>query len=89
MKSSTCSFAFGQTLITPGARAVLGSDEVLGALARHARGDWGNCDPEDWAANDHAVSNGSRLLSVYESSQGTPKNIKVGLPPRTSKISPC
>lgn len=34
-------------------------------LRRHARGDWGEVGAEDWRANDQALRNGSRLLSVY------------------------
>jgi len=33
-------------------------------LARHAAGDWGELDAEDWAANDRALTAGARLLSA-------------------------
>ena len=36
-------------------------------LSRHERGDWGTVDQDDWAANDEAVLDGTRILSAYES----------------------
>lgn len=41
--------------------------EVAHAIARHKRGDWGNVDDDDKAANDYAVcaANGGGMLSVY------------------------
>jgi hypothetical protein len=35
-------------------------------LARHQRGDWGPLDLHDRAANDQAVTGGTRILSAYE-----------------------
>ena len=32
---------------------------------RHMAGDWGDVDEEDKAANDQALTDGSRLLSAY------------------------
>ncbi|HEX2973115.1 MAG TPA: hypothetical protein VHP11_12335 [Tepidisphaeraceae bacterium] len=40
-------------------------DEPAVFLARHVRGDWGNVGGEDWALNDRAVVEGSRILSTY------------------------
>jgi hypothetical protein len=34
-------------------------------LSKHLNGDWGDVDQEDAAANEHALLDGSRLLSVY------------------------
>lgn len=41
--------------------------EVAHAIARHKRGDWGDVDDDDKAANDAAVcaANGGGMLSVY------------------------
>jgi hypothetical protein len=33
-------------------------------------GDWGDVDQEDQAANDHALEDGSRLLSAYTTLKG-------------------
>lgn len=40
-------FPLGQTVITPGAIAVLANTDVLNALALHAAGDWGDVCSED------------------------------------------
>lgn len=69
MKSRT--FALGRLLITRGALAVLSPTDVLSAIRRHAHGDWGNVDAEDWKANDQSLVHGDRVLSAYKSSQGT------------------
>ncbi len=58
-------FSLGQIVITRGAQAAIPNDEVLAALKRHAAGDWGKLDSEDWAANEQALRTGGRLLSVY------------------------
>jgi hypothetical protein len=63
-------FPLGRLLITPAALAALPQDEVFRALNRHVRGDWGDCDREDAAANDRSLVDGSRLLSVYHARGG-------------------
>ena len=62
-------FALGRTTITAGALAVLTHEEVLSALGRHVVGDWGDVDPDDWRANERALREGGRLVSVYRSSR--------------------
>jgi hypothetical protein len=34
-------------------------------LNMHLRGNWGLVDEEDWKANDRAIKDGGRILSVY------------------------
>ena len=34
-------------------------------LARHSKGDWGECCDEDKSVNDEALKVGNRLMSVY------------------------
>lgn len=68
--SAPVSFPLGRTLATPGALASITNDELLSALARHSRGDWGEVDPDDWHANDRALQQGSRLLSSYTTAAG-------------------
>jgi hypothetical protein len=63
-------FSLGQIVITRGARAAIPNEEVLAALKRHAAGDWGELDSEDREANEQALRDGSRLLSVYRSATG-------------------
>ncbi len=63
-------FPLGVVVATPGALTELADEDRLGALARHARGDWGDAGPEDRAENDLALKEGSRLLSVYHTVEG-------------------
>jgi hypothetical protein len=39
-------------------------------VARHVRGDWGDCDDHDRQANEDALRNGERLFSVYRTVKG-------------------
>ena len=39
-------------------------------LQRHAAGDWGTVDAEDWAANHRAVEQHERILSAYTLKNG-------------------
>lgn len=64
-------FELGQLVATPNALAQVSPEEITNALARHVRGDWGDCCPEDTAANDAALREGSRLLSVYRTANQT------------------
>ena len=57
--------------ITPAAAQVVPADEATRALRRHAAGDWGNVDSEDWASNDEALRKGTRLLSSYQTQDKT------------------
>lgn len=61
----------GQVVATANASATLPQDEVVAALRRHASGDWGDVDDDDRAANDAALEEGTRLLSVYHTKDGT------------------
>ena len=63
-------FPHGQIMCTPHALETISSDEIQQALTRHFSGDWGDCDPEDAAANDRAIVEGTRLFSVYHDSNG-------------------
>jgi len=57
----------GRVVITQGAHAALEASPTGAAymLNRHVTGDWGDVDSEDWTANDRALADGNRLLSVY------------------------
>jgi hypothetical protein len=70
MTTTRVSFRLGQTVITRAALAVLPQLDVLEALGRHSRGDWGDIDPEDRGVNEEALRDGDRLLSVYTSTDG-------------------
>lgn len=62
----------GQVVGTPGALAALEEAGELGLmyLRRHQCGDWGNVDPDDWAANDSSLREETRILSQYQLSTG-------------------
>jgi hypothetical protein len=62
-------FPLGRVLITAGAQAVLSREDVLTALSRHVRCDWGMVGSEDKAENDLSVKKGFRILSAYESAK--------------------
>jgi len=57
--------------MTPGARDKLDPEDILNAMRRHARGDWGDCCKGDREANDLALKDGSRIFSVYRDRYGT------------------
>jgi len=64
----------GRVLATPGAVAAFARTPTVGVwdyLRRHLTGDWGDVDREDWAANDRAVQDGTRVLSAYALPDGT------------------
>jgi hypothetical protein len=63
-------FPLGQTVITPGALAALSSTAVMSGLDRHSHGDWGEVEKEDWEANERALTEGTRLFSVYRNGHG-------------------
>jgi len=63
-------FNLGQLFTTPGALEALSKPEMLTMLQRHAKGDWGDCCPQDWQSNDEALVHGTRLFSVYHNSKG-------------------
>ena len=65
-------FPLGRLAATPGAlEAMAASGQTPDFfLARHVAGDWGDVDEEDWALNDQALVDGSRLLSVYRTLRG-------------------
>lgn len=66
-KPAGVSFQLGQLFATPNALSQINNPDILAAIARHSRGDWGDVCKEDWAANDQALLKGRRLLSAYHS----------------------
>ena len=65
-----CDWKFqpGRIVVTRTAVEVLLPEDMFSGLARHLHGDWGDVDQEDWQANEAALEEGTRLLSVYRSS---------------------
>ncbi len=64
-------FRLGRVVATPGVLARLSPDEILRAIQRHQAGDWGDLDEHDRCANESALSDGGRILSVYVGLNGT------------------
>jgi hypothetical protein len=61
----------GKVVMTRGAMAMADQGcNLLGYLARHLLGDWGDLEQEDWQENELSLSNGFRLLSSYNTDQG-------------------
>ena len=58
-------FPMGQILITRNALNRIGLEESAKGLARHAVGDWGEIKEFDHRANETALRERHRLLSVY------------------------
>ncbi|MFT3784753.1 MAG: hypothetical protein QM770_01125 [Tepidisphaeraceae bacterium] len=64
-------FPLGTLYATPGVIEAVPHFEVMLALARHVRGDWGEVCDEDRAENDFAVDKHLRILSAYTAENGT------------------
>jgi hypothetical protein len=60
-------FSLGKIVMTPGAIQVFeeAQDSPFRYIARHSSADWGEVEKEDWKANDDALLEGLRILSVY------------------------
>lgn len=63
-------FPLGKLVATVNALEQLDFEDIARGLVRHASGDWGNLEADDLAANDLAVTDGSRILSAYGSEAG-------------------
>lgn len=71
----TAQFEVGRIAVTSGADALaakhLGARErsvawLLDVVHRHASGDYGTVDEDDWRANDADARSGGRVMSAYE-----------------------
>ena len=63
-------FGLGMLVATRNAHDRLTMIEIMIALRRHAWGDWGEVCREDKDANEEALREGFRLMSVYRSWAG-------------------
>ena len=71
--SAKCCFAkfrLGDLVATPNALSQLSQDDILRGIQRHQAGDWGDVEAHDRAANERALVEGTRLLSIYSSAAG-------------------
>lgn len=71
-KRSSLKVPLGKVVATPGVREVVPAAELALALARHARGDWGDVKAEDWEENEVSVTEGYRVLSAYRTKAEQP-----------------
>jgi hypothetical protein len=69
-RAPAAKFDLGRVVATPNALNHIPNDEILTALSRHVRGDWGDLDSHDVKANENALQSGGRLFSQYHSTQG-------------------
>ena len=65
--TNSARFSIGQVVATPGALALLQATgrSVASLLARHMHGDFGDICRDDSALNELAITDGSRIMSVY------------------------
>ena len=85
--SNTARFPLGQIVATPGALELLQETGFSAAalLARHLQYDWGDLCKDDAALNAMALTDGSRIMSVYrlvdaEKLKATPRSKRADLP---------
>lgn len=85
--TNSARFALGQVVATPGALTKLQATgrSAASLLARHMHGDFGDTCRDDAALNELAISDGSRIISVYrlvdaEKLKATPKQKRADLP---------
>ena len=85
--SNAARFSMGQIVATPGALQLLQETGFSAAalLARHLQYDWGDLCKDDAALNAMALTDGSRIMSVYrlvdaEKLKATPRSNRADLP---------
>ncbi|MBP3958323.1 hypothetical protein J8F10_24000 [Gemmata sp. G18] len=69
-KEPAIRFQPGTVVATIGATQIANHFQMAEMLRRHLHGDWGDVDPEDAKANEHAVKFGERILSSYKTESG-------------------
>jgi hypothetical protein len=67
---SLARFRVGRIVATPNALQRLCNEDILRAIQRHQSCDWGDVEEHDRQANDRALIESTRLLSVYHSQSG-------------------
>lgn len=69
-KLALAKFRLGHIVATPNALSQLTNEDILMGIQRHQAGDWGDVDAHDRVANERALKEGTRLLSVFCSGAG-------------------
>jgi len=77
----------GNTVATPAALRAMAESEQnpVEFLARHRRGDWGDCCEDDRQANEAALVNASRVFSIYTTRDG----VKIWVITEADRSSTC
>jgi hypothetical protein len=70
-QTASITLPLGQLVATTAAVNTVDQMELFRMVSRHAVGDWGDVEAEDWRANDWAFRNGGRILSTYRDTRGT------------------
>lgn len=63
-------FRIGHIEATPRALVNLDQSDILRGLQRHQAGDWGDVDNHDREANNRALVERTRIVSMYRSAKG-------------------
>jgi hypothetical protein len=66
MRKTVFTFPVGEVRMTTNAARNLDHEDMLVAFQRHTERDWRGCCKEDAEANERALSEGGRLLSVHK-----------------------
>jgi hypothetical protein len=66
----TAKFRMGQIVMTHSVMNSLSEEDIFTGIRRHQSGDWGDVCEAHRAANDQALVEGTRLLSIYCTPQG-------------------
>jgi len=67
---SSAKFRLGRIVSTPNALSRLTQEDILMGIKRHQAGDWGHVAEDSRQANERALIEGTRLLSVYHAVSG-------------------
>mgnify|MGYP006268163923 CR=1 FL=1 len=64
-------FDLGRVLMTRGVSALVATGlNIIPLIRRHATGDWGQVPKDDRKRNEHAIEDGERIMSAYETDHG-------------------
>ena len=58
-------FKLGATVMTKTVEQTISREDIINALDRHSIGDWGLVEQIDAEANEEALINDDRILSIY------------------------
>jgi len=67
---SIAKFRLGRIVSTPNALSRLTEEDILMGIKRHQAGDWGDVTENSRQANERALIEHTRLLSVYHDAKG-------------------